>query len=122
MRVEEIVLSRMEYGINFHISREFIDDFAGSIRLETHIDKMTRDAVASLKLQMAGQTQEPQVHYYPKDWVEALKERFAPRWLLRRWPIKFKYIKFEPTVLYPGIKLPERKHFVVYKTKEWESE
>lgn len=26
---------------------------------------------------------------YPKDWWEALKERFFPKWLLRRFPVEY---------------------------------
>ncbi len=25
---------------------------------------------------------------YPRDWWEAVKERFAPAWALRRWPVR----------------------------------
>lgn len=38
---------------------------------------------------------------YPRDWWEALKQRFAPRWLLRKWPVQFTIVVLEARALYP---------------------
>ncbi len=47
---------------------------------------------------------------YPADWWQAVKQRFAPAWFLKRWPVE--YTVWEPFIVYPDIKLPERMHFV----------
>ena len=47
---------------------------------------------------------------YPADWWQAVKERFAPAWALKRWPVV--YTIWEPSVIYPDIKLPDRAHYV----------
>jgi hypothetical protein len=57
---------------------------------------------------------------YPSNWKEALKERFAPAWFLRRWPVRKTRIDME--VLYPEIAIPERKHTVriaVRRPDDW---
>jgi hypothetical protein len=38
-------------------------------------------------LAVAG-TEHRQSFVYPADWWQAVKERFAPRWFLRRWPVE----------------------------------
>lgn len=47
---------------------------------------------------------------YPADWWQAVKQRFAPAWFLARWPAKMTI--WEPFVIYPDIKLPDRAHRV----------
>lgn len=52
---------------------------------------------------------------YPADWIEALKERFAPEWFLRRWPVRKSRIDMD--VLYPRIAIPRGQHTV--KIRQW---
>lgn len=40
---------------------------------------------------------------YPRDWLESLKERFAPQWLLRRWPIIYQKHVIKHKVTYPRL-------------------
>jgi hypothetical protein len=44
---------------------------------------------------------------YPKDWKEALKERFAPKWFLKKYPVV--YVKHYAKVaeLYPDYVVPK---------------
>jgi len=51
---------------------------------------------------------------YPANWIEALKERFAPKWFLRRWPVLRSRVDME--VLYPRIALPREQHTVKVRT------
>lgn len=43
---------------------------------------------------------------YPADWKEAFKERWFPKWLLKRYPVKYTYIEMKAVQLYPKIQLP----------------
>jgi hypothetical protein len=57
---------------------------------------------------------------YPATWWEAVKERFAPAWFLRRCPVKRTRIDME--VLYPRIALPDRDHVVklrIHQPDDW---
>ena len=60
---------------------------------------------------------------WPKDWREAFKERWFPKWLLVRCPVKYesKSVSVECTALYPNYKpaLPDEQHVIrVARTKE----
>lgn len=50
---------------------------------------------------------------FPTDWKQALKERFAPRWVLRRWPVK--YAELDVTVYhsYPALIMPRGERSVL---------
>lgn len=38
---------------------------------------------------------------YPKDWRQAIKERFAPKWFLKLFPVQCRTIKCETVVVFP---------------------
>ena len=35
---------------------------------------------------------------WPKDWWQAVKERFAPKWFLRRWPVLYERIDIDQQI------------------------
>jgi len=47
---------------------------------------------------------------YPKDWVQAVKARWAPEWFKRRYPVQEHVIDLK--VLYPKVALPRQGHVV----------
>ena len=61
---------------------------------------------------MAGELLEVPTVKYPRDWKEALKERFLPWWAKRWWPVRYSYVVWEATVLYPLISLPDEVHYL----------
>jgi len=61
---------------------------------------------------MAGELLEVPTVKYPRDWKEALKERFLPWWAKRWWPVRYSYVVWEATVLYPLISLPDEAHYL----------
>ncbi len=51
---------------------------------------------------------------WPKDWWDAFKDRWFPKWALRRWPVRYSRIDIEQTI-YAGVcphiaDDPMRKH------------
>lgn len=43
---------------------------------------------------------------FPADWWQAVKERWAPVWWKKRWPVRMK--KYEAVKMLPGVTLPDR--------------
>jgi hypothetical protein len=39
---------------------------------------------------------------FPRDWWQAVKERFAPRWFRRRWPVA--YDRYDAEMVFPQCK------------------
>ena len=50
---------------------------------------------------------------YPADWIEAIKERFLPFWLKKRWPIRYTRLAWDIRVVYPEVSLPDEVHTVL---------
>lgn len=50
---------------------------------------------------------------WPRDWWQHLKQRFAPQWFLRRWPVRYRTFLLDTEVWFPDGPLPKwgRRHF-----------
>jgi len=55
---------------------------------------------------------------HPKDWWQAFKERWFPKWLLRRYPVQYHEEHYDVRAFYPKVSLPEERHFVRILKKE----
>jgi hypothetical protein len=49
---------------------------------------------------------------YPMNWLESIKERWMPKWLTNRYPIR--YTTFEARAYYPHLKLPNDVAEIVF--------
>jgi len=47
---------------------------------------------------------------WPANWKQALKGRFASRWMKRRWPVV--YEKIDVLACYNKISIPKEEHFI----------
>jgi len=45
---------------------------------------------------------------WPRDWWQAVKERFFPKWLLRRFPVMYKERVFQASLMLPKIVIPKQ--------------
>jgi len=66
-------------------------------------------AGAALRLKIGFPAEVLAQYKWPKDWREAMKERFAPKWLKSRWPVK--YLGIEVIECYNKISIPKEAHF-----------
>jgi len=59
--------------------------------ITSHIDHMRRNLVLTLTAAMPALLKERVVVHkqWPKDWWQAVKERWAPRWYCRRFPVEY---------------------------------
>lgn len=52
---------------------------------------------------------------YPANWWEALKERWFPKFMLKRWPVLYAYIWVTGKILYPYLRVALPKETKVLK-------
>ena len=77
--------------------------------LYDHID----NAVLIMRAKIAGHDCKKEVIIkYPQDWQEAFKERWFPKWLLKKYPVKYTKEKVSAKIFYPEIKIPATKSYV----------
>jgi len=90
-KIEQITLEKIKYGLKKYISpaqlrdlkvKSYKDDFTNSIVVEI------RDFVYGRKIKK----EVTKVVRYPSNWVQAVKERFLPEFIRRRFPVKYKCI------------------------------
>ena len=47
---------------------------------------------------------------WPATWWQHVKERFFPRWLLRRFPVRYDQYVVNTVALYPHLSFPDQAH------------
>lgn len=62
-------------------------------RLDAALDYAADDIVLTMERLVLGLGGETFRVTYPRDWWQAFKERWAPRWALRRWPVDYKVVE-----------------------------
>jgi hypothetical protein len=74
--------------------------------------------VAQVRGYIWGESVEPRTIKHPRDWWQAFKERWSPRWALRRWPVVYTVHDISAKVLYPNLRvqLPREKYSLVIDT------
>lgn len=98
--VREFLLERMKFRANGQITREALLD--GAVVREM-VDMLTDSLLVSLETVVLGHDRKTiswqLVEYRPDGWLQYLKRRRAPRWILKRWPVQMK--RHERTLTLP---------------------
>lgn len=111
--LEKVILERFKYSIQHYVPEEYMMD-SSHFQIASYVDKVTRNMVITVSAHVFGQRLDEVVMQSPANWKEAIKERFAPKWFLKMWPVKYREFRLEPRVLYPQIKMPDEKHYITF--------
>jgi hypothetical protein len=118
----ELVLERDRYAREFSMSRvalEHLPDGFGDHWLKEQRYLMTL-SIFRLAHEL---TIDLPYFRYPDGWWQALKERWLPRWLLSRWPVRLKCVgggkqSVDVKALFPELESPRDKHRVYYQVEQ----
>ncbi len=93
-------------AVQSHLSRHCLEN----LRFDTKamIDNITGDMVFQLVAGISGKQEKTEVSY-PADWWQALRQRWFPRWWLKRHPVQFKRIVTTTTHLCPHLPIGEHR-------------
>lgn len=86
------------------------DALARRLTVRQYTDDATGDMMMELRARLVGTTTTVEAEtQIPADWWEAVKERWAPQWALRRWPVRWHSIPTRTTVTHccPHIDVPD---------------
>jgi len=86
-----------------YISNKILEQFAG-IRTDIFVEKLEEDILVEVRAIIQGASLEKIEASYPDGWYEAVRERFWPRFILKRFPVKYKIIKLESMAAFLQIK------------------
>lgn len=88
-------------------------ELANQAKLESYMDHVRQEMVYHLSVEVAAFRVDTKKYRYPRDWKEALKERFAPGWARRRWPVRYIEGKIEAKAIFPALKtFPDGPHYM----------
>jgi len=105
-KMKAIVLKRItESDVRMAIARVDVD-------INEYAAFTADEMLIRLKAEVLGEHIRLPVIRYPANWKEAVKERFAPFWFLRRWPVQYAEKAFDVRVVYPMMALPHVAHSI----------
>ena len=105
-KMKAIVLKRItESDVRMAIARVNVD-------IDEYAAFTADEMLIRLKAEVLGEHIKLPVIRYPANWKEAVKERFAPFWFLRWWPVQYAEKAFDVRVVYPMMALPHVAHSI----------
>ena len=77
-------------------------------KAEVHaIDSLNQDAIVmKFVAHILSEPVESRSYQWPRDWQEAFKERWAPRWVLARWPVRYQRVGWTAKALAEKVTIP----------------
>jgi hypothetical protein len=119
LAAKTITLTRKDFRVVNRADKAMIDTITdGSIMN----DYMTNQLVYSLRSTVYGVDHEKKhVISYPADWIESLKKRFAPKWFLKRSPVRMRNFEASLTELFPTLTPTLSDHPPVFQFRVYES-
>jgi len=78
----------------------------------TFLEHAAGDIIAQVRGFVWGERVDALSISHPSDWWQAFKDRWFPRWLLKKYPVKFTKHCFDVRALYPNFKpsVPTEKY------------
>ena len=113
---EEITLELKQFGKRLEIPNEVIQNTEIIIS-----EEIGRTIINSVTQILGKDIREIEIKY-PKNWKEAIKERFLPDFFKKYFPVKYKKHEIKASVLYLKIPLHQKKHFLYQEHKTYNFE
>jgi hypothetical protein len=100
--------------LQLHVQRHVRESELHNVSFEKYASHVADEMVYRLSTRIAtGGIREIS---YPKDWWQAVKVRWFPAWLLKKYPAM--YTTHEAVALYPDIEIPNHKPHVEFFVRE----
>jgi len=113
-----VELEKIKFGCIQRISKQFLD-----AACEYQYDFIYDQVEMYMTGFLIGERLPDITVSYPKDWWEAFKDRWFPKWLRKRYPIILQNHTLSRSVVYPDLKvsLPKNNYKVVFGYTDSES-
>jgi len=108
--VSPTVLEKITFAAKLRISAQLVEDFIYESQVKVFYDAWFDDIVVIVRQGILSQKIDEITVRYPADWWQAVKERFAPGWFRRRWPIEWNKTVVDVRAVYPKMAMPEETH------------
>lgn len=132
LEVKTHVLEKIKVRIGWMLPKSFFE----TASFQEVEDRLSANAIHYLTSFLAGSKEETQhkeievleTRKFPRTWWDYVKERFAPKWFLKKWAVNYEVINVRLekvdvtriTNIYPGIEVP-RSDGVTFDLHEFKS-
>jgi hypothetical protein len=119
LSIKEIELKAHRFRAVHMIDRELLERCSFRVRDDLIEDTLHR-LTLELETHIYGKSHpEKHVIRFPENWLESLKERFAPSWLREKYPVRYTQVSISLDEFYPNFKpaLPEYQPIIKIFTK-----
>lgn len=106
-----VTLTATTVLLRTHIDRHALASVRQA-KAEAYLDHITGQMVAQLAARVATEELESKSASWPATWWDAVKQRWFPAWLLRRYPVRMESVRIEARALFPTVELPEHPRFI----------
>jgi hypothetical protein len=114
VEIEKVLLKKHEYCAAEAISEALLR----TARFDESVHHLTGTLVRRLTSHVAAETLKKLSVRIPKTWWDAMKLRFLPKQMLKRYPVQMVEMKLEAKALYPHVSFPEEQHVIVMHKME----
>lgn len=89
--------------------------FAGAVSINANVyySLYLKEEILRWTVSMFVQEVENIEYKWPENWIEALKERFAPQWLKNKWPVKYTIKGHKVMIHYPDIAVKNKDYKIM---------
>lgn len=120
-----VTLKKLRFQLSRIIHKEFLEELELDGRLERWFDDYVTGLALSLRSQIWAEKVEEVSHTFrtPKTWWEHTKERWFPKWYLKKWPVRYDVtdVRLKRYATFPELKLCkdyEDQPIIWYEAKE----
>jgi hypothetical protein len=106
--IETVRLEKIKYGILMRLTEEFLRD----AKIDVIEDTLAREIEVAVRVGIFGKQHEKVECKYPADWWQAFRERFFPKWWVKRWPVAYTKMVLDVKELFPKLAIPDGVHHV----------
>ena len=117
----EVMLQRLRHELRRRCVGHLLEGL--ELDFKVWVDEFVNQVVFSIRASIFAEYGPERKIEYPATWVDALKARWMPEWVVKRWPklgANYKRYVLQAQVLYPDLKvsLPHEGHSVIVAVRE----
>jgi hypothetical protein len=111
-------LDRIEYTeatlqrLQFYARTLLTEEVLRNTKVESYVDQRLRGLVIEMQAAIYGRKLGTDQYRWPATWWDAVKERFAPHWFLKRYPVQHRGVDVTAYHTYPTIKVHNNKPYL----------
>lgn len=109
---QQVTIEKIKFAAQMRM--QSVTQGFSDVELKCYEDDLADNLIWSMKACVFGEKGSRIVIEYPQDWWEALKDRWAPNWFKRRYPVLYTRHDINPQTIYRNLKisLPHERHHI----------